>query len=104
MSLLSFMLTFLLQERRVRRQIKIMGEGETVQPFAVEEVGIEFKTIAKRKASDTAGLVIEMIPTCSQRALVPLASWKVSVETILYNTGGPTKPDNYRDHAAYDFI
>jgi hypothetical protein len=87
------------------------GMPETVQPFTVEEASKELKKMAKKKASDTAGLVIEMIQTCSQGMLsaivdtfntilkpapVPPASWKESVVKVLYKKGDPKKPDNYR--------
>ena len=97
--------------RKPAEATDLEGETEAAEPFTVDEAVGELKKMAKKKASDTAGLVVEMIQHCSRDFLktivgifnqilqpTPLtpSSWKEATVKLLYKKGDPKQPENYR--------
>ena len=77
----------------------------------MEEVRVALKTMAKKKAADERGIVVEMLQEggafmiqligelfseiFQRKALAP-ESWKTSLVKVLFKKGDPKQPGNYR--------
>jgi hypothetical protein len=97
--------------RKRMEPARLESETEAAEPFTVDEAVAELRKMAKKKASDTAGIVVEMIQNSSREFLqtivdifnqilqpTPLtpSSWEESAVKVLFKKGDPKQPENYR--------
>jgi len=86
-------------------------EVQAAEPFTADEVKEQLRKIAKKKASDSAGMVAELLQAGSSTLAQVIADlfnavlkpipeipdvWRESCVKILFKKGDPKKPDNYR--------
>eukprot|EP00973_Karenia_brevis_P067900 9446397-Karenia_brevis.AAC.1 len=90
-----------------------VGQDETqaIPEFSREELETEISNLKSKKAGDTSGVVAEMVKQggdmvvsallnlCSQIILpnaTPPTTWKHTVMKVLFKSGNPQLPNNYR--------
>jgi hypothetical protein len=80
------------------------------EPFTAEDMKEELKKMAKNKASDSSGLVVEMLQDGSEMLMAMItelfnsiigpspvtpATWKQSCVKVLFKKGDAMNPENY---------